>query len=327
MHRNHTQRLLVLFPGALGDFLCALPSILALCEDGEVLLVANPSALELIEPGPFRTASIHRREVADLFAAEPLRDDTRKLFGGHSIAHSWSGYGDPRFAERLAAASGGEVHIHRFRGMQPGEHASDYYARCVGRTPTPTRVWITADDEAWAAEWCRQNAPRRFVMIHPGSGAPRKNWEGFPDLARQLRSRGTDVIVMLGPAETEHPVNLWSDVSLVRNASLRKVGALLQRASLYVGNDSGISHLAATVGAPSLVLFGPASDAATWAPRGLRVEVITAPAPCERCGPDRFCMHALATEQVARAIATGLGRTYSGETVKKTSASPSSGTE
>jgi heptosyltransferase-3 len=312
MGRDNTQRLLVLFPGALGDLLCALPSILALRRDGEVLLVANPSALELVEPGPLRTASIHRREVADLFASGPLRNDTRKLFGGHSLTHSWSGYGDSRFADRLAAASGGAVQIHRFRGMQPGEHATDYYARCVGRAPAPTRVWITTDDEAWADEWCRQKAPGRFVAIHPGSGAPRKNWDGFPDLVRQLQSRGTDVIVLLGPAETERAVNLWSEVSLIRNASLRKVAALLQRASGYIGNDSGISHLAAAVGTPSLVLFGPASDAATWAPQGLRVEVITAPAPCERCGPDRFCIHVLDIEQVVRAISSDSFQTPSG---------------
>jgi ADP-heptose:LPS heptosyltransferase len=59
----------------------------------------------------------------------------------------------------------------------------------------------------------------------------------------------------------------------VRDVPLRVLGALLGRAGLYVGNDSGVSHLAAAAGAPTLALFGP-TDPAVWAPVGPAVETV-----------------------------------------------------
>jgi ADP-heptose:LPS heptosyltransferase len=56
----------------------------------------------------------------------------------------------------------------------------------------------------------------------------------------------------------------------------RALGALLRKARAYVGNDSGVSHLAAAFGAPSIVLFGP-TDPRVWAPLGPRVRTLRAP--------------------------------------------------
>ncbi|MBI4516233.1 MAG: glycosyltransferase family 9 protein [Deltaproteobacteria bacterium] len=294
------QRLLLLFPGALGDFLCALPAILAVTERcDDALLVANPLALELLEPGPFRTASIHRREVADLFGDGPLEGAARMLFAGYDLAHSWTGFGQPQFAERLRAVTGATVLVHRFRGMLPGEHAIDYYARCVGLAPASPRLWLTAADQAGAADWQqRVLGAGAFTIIHPGSGSPRKNWQGFPQLIEKLRAtRGTPMVVLSGPAEAERGSIVWPDVPVLHSAPPRRIAALLRRAALYIGNDSGISHLAAVAGTPSVVLFGT-SDPAIWAPRGPAVHIIAARQPCAACGPECFCTHRLAVEQV-----------------------------
>ncbi len=301
-------RLLLLFPGALGDFLCFLPTAMGLRQaHGETLLVANAAAVELVENGPFRTASIDRSEVADLFAGGPPSASARSLFAGFAVAHSWTGHGAPELATRLAAITGGTVRVHRFRGMHAGEHAIDYYARCAGVPPAPAAVWTTAADQAWAEEWCRANlgGAASIIVVHPGSGSPRKSWDGFPDLVRELRvrapARNAAVAVVLGPAEMERGTRAPDGVAAIRGVSLRRVAALLQRAALYVGNDAGISHLAAVVGAPTLALFGP-SDPALWAPRGRSVEVISAPTPCSRCGADRFCRHRLAPQAVLAAV-------------------------
>jgi heptosyltransferase III len=63
---------------------------------------------------------------------------------------------------------------------------------------------------------------------------------------------------------------------VARGLPLRALGALLARARLFVGNDSGVSHLAAAYGTPALSLFGP-TDPALWAPRGPRARFLQAP--------------------------------------------------
>src|SRR5262249_62383936 len=60
---------------------------------------------------------------------------------------------------------------------------------------------------------------------------------------------------------------------VARDPSLRQLAALFERATVFVGNDSGLSHLAAAVGCATLVLFGP-TDPAVWAPTGARVRVV-----------------------------------------------------
>ena len=294
---------LVLFPGALGDFICFLPALFALRQRhaGPLLVVAQPALLELVYLPHSTTAAIHRREVADLFARGPLAAETRRLFGSVACTYSWTGFDDANFSTRLAAATGGTVHVYRFRGMQAGEHASDYYARCVGsRAAHPVTV---VTDTEWVQGFVAQNglSDRKLLLIHAGSGAPAKNWQGGAQLIRYWGEHNDDAIVLLrGPAEMEsewpHP-----GVISVSGLSLPQVAALLQWSDVYLGNDSGISHLAAAVGARGAVLFGP-SDPAVWAPRGARLRVLDAPTPCPRCGPDVFCVHRLSVERVIAAL-------------------------
>jgi ADP-heptose:LPS heptosyltransferase len=66
----------------------------------------------------------------------------------------------------------------------------------------------------------------------------------------------------------------------VRFDDLYELACWLAGASLYVGNDSGITHLAAAAGAPVVALFGP-TDPAVWAPRGPRVRVVATGRPGE----------------------------------------------
>jgi hypothetical protein len=105
-----------------------------------------------------------------------------------------------------------------------------------------------------------------YAVIHPFSGSPRKNWqlEKFRGLARQLE-RTMPVRWCAGPEDP--PIE-----NAVRIDDLYELACWLAGARLYIGNDSGISHLAAAVGTPTLVLFGP-TDPTVWAPRGHHVRV------------------------------------------------------
>ncbi len=109
------------------------------------------------------------------------------------------------------------------------------------------------------------------ALLHPGAGSPAKAWPPgrFARLGRLLQEKGWEVQVLLGPVEEERgpaegffrerglpAVHLRDSLELARR---------LVRARVYVGNDSGPSHLAAALGVPSLVLFGP-TDPAVWGP-------------------------------------------------------------
>jgi heptosyltransferase III len=123
----------------------------------------------------------------------------------------------------------------------------------------------------------------KFIALHPGSGSKIKNWpiNKFEELAEKLREKGFRIVWIAGQAEED--LSSPSKDILVRNAPLPLLVHLFVRSCLYVGNDSGISHLAAACGAPSVVLFGP-SDPAVWEPLGKKVTIVFKnQAPCFPC--------------------------------------------
>lgn len=163
-----------------------------------------------------------------------------------------------------------------------GPHASDWLAQAVakvGSDPavTPPTIAATSEEEAQARPWLERLAPR-FLAIHPGSGSPRKNWaaDRFAALAERLAARQPFLLVE-GPADADAaaPASRLTSAVYPRDLPPRVLGAVLARAGVYVGNDSGVSHLAAAWGAPVLALFGP-TNPAQWAPLGPRVNVLRA---------------------------------------------------
>ena len=119
-----------------------------------------------------------------------------------------------------------------------------------------------------------------FVLVHPGSGSPTKNWpvERFARVVHALPDAlGAAPVVLAGPAEAENAERLAAALSLpasvLRDLQLTVVAGLIRHARAYVGNDSGLTHLAGLVGTPTLALFGP-TDPVMWAPLGPRVRVL-----------------------------------------------------
>jgi heptosyltransferase-2 len=175
-------------------------------------------------------------------------------------------------------------------------HAALWYAQ--GLPEVEPRPLGPTPEESSAL--LRLALPDGAVVLHPGSGSPGKNWppEAFAALARALLP-GREVIVVEGPADREAAAPALSvpGTRAVRGFPLRLLGALLGRSRLVVGNDSGVTHLAAAFGARVLALFGP-TDPAVWAPTGDLVRVLRAP------GGD---LSALGTGEVLGAAARLLG--------------------
>lgn len=121
---------------------------------------------------------------------------------------------------------------------------------------------------------------RPLVAIHPGSGGRWKCWptERFARAASMLAERAAaQLLVVSGPADDEIVQafrDSLGDTRVVEAASLpvRQLAAILARCSLFIGNDSGVTHLAAAVGCPTIALFGPTDDR-VWGPRGRHVTI------------------------------------------------------
>jgi heptosyltransferase-3 len=109
------------------------------------------------------------------------------------------------------------------------------------------------------------------IVIHPGSGSPRKNWriENYVELIGRLRKGGHDVRVLIGEVERER----WSPDVIAKLGPLKQPATCLDLmaellpACAFIGNDSGPGHLAAILGVPTLALFGP-KNPSTWRPLG-----------------------------------------------------------
>lgn len=286
---------LMIFPGALGDFLCFLPTAEAFRgrRGVAVTLVAKSAHKPLLAAGTFDFIDIDRREVSSLFASR-LEPRSRQLLGGFDRVYSWSGADDPHLRANLAAISAGPVEVFRFDAFESGVHAVDRFAKCVGVVPGPLRVAVSEEARRWAAgERRRLDIDADTLVVHAGSGSARKNWQGMSELAGLWRRRRGRVVALVGPADAE--VDFADGV--VADQPIDRVAALLQIAPFFVGNDSGISHLAGALSCRGVVLFGN-TDPSIWRPHGGDIRVVRARRVCATCDPHVFCTHRLTARDV-----------------------------
>ena len=126
------------------------------------------------------------------------------------------------------------------------------------------------------------------IIIHPGSGSRKKCWpiSNFVKVASSMDAGGKQPEFILGPAEYD----LYDILMQSRrfNANVHKIETLTELAGLlkigggFVGNDSGVSHLAAFIGLPTVAVFGP-SDPKLWKPMGRAVKVVRSDFECSPC--------------------------------------------
>jgi heptosyltransferase-2 len=124
----------------------------------------------------------------------------------------------------------------------------------------------------------------RWLALHPGSGSERKNWPEpkWRQLVGQLAGRSDwKLLIVGGESEGRRLDRLAAAappdrVAVARNFPLPDLAQLLALAAGYVGHDSGISHLAAAVDTPGLLLWGE-TRAEIWRPPSLRFELLTHP--------------------------------------------------
>jgi len=279
VNRKHVQRTLVLFPGSLGDLVCALPALETIQKQkkGDLVLAARGEALELGSFLPFvkETRSLEEQMFSHLFSSPKiLPDKAREFFSSFSRIISWYGYSRVEVAENLRSLAGDEFYSFPFFVGQEDCHAAAYYLRCVGVETLQCPVLQLSEkavqwrDHYWQQHGLETRSP--VFVIHPGSGGKNKCWksEGFQRVAHWWqKERKGRILVILGPAE-EQEIKHWQSIGdVAAQLSIWQVAALLSRAGLYLGNDSGVSHVAGAVGTRGVVLFGP-TQPQQWRPLG-----------------------------------------------------------
>jgi ADP-heptose:LPS heptosyltransferase len=295
------NKIILFRPGALGDTILAFPALAALRRafpGAEIVAVGNAPALVLAQDAGLLDAlfAFDLPWWAELFTEEGVRSpEARRVLAEADLAVLWL-----RDAEGLAARKLRALNIPTVLAApgRPAEgrriHASSYLlatlAPVLGEIPVAGgEVFLLAiwpQGKRWAKdEWHERGLMgQRVLALHPGSGSPGKCWppERFAALARRFLAEGWYVLLIEGPADKQPAAEvlraLQDDanaqhkqrVQRLVNLPVPRLAALLARATLFVGNDFGVSHLSAAVGTRTLALFGP-TDPAVWAPRGPRV--------------------------------------------------------
>ncbi len=302
-------RILVIRGGAIGDFLLTLPAIRLLRENfpaAHLEILGYRHIIALAE-GRFyadATRSIEYGPMAGFFIPRSdLAADLTEYFASFQQVVSYLFDPDGFFEANLRRA-GVKNLLPAYAKIDDSEHAARQLARplqslALFLEDQAATVHPNAEDHAFADDFLRTPKPATLgeagsfpesaaplIALHPGSGSPRKNWplENWMALGHRLLARTPRPRLLLIGGEADYAqldalIATWSDrsVQVARDLPLPHLAALLARTRLFIGHDSGISHLAAATGAPCLLLFGP-TDPAIWAPANPRVSTIVAPA-------------------------------------------------
>lgn len=280
------NRILVIRGGAIGDFILTLPAIKLLRDrfpKAHLEILGYKHIAALAEKRCYADAvrSIESASLAKFFTKNSdLPTDLLDYFGGFDLILSYL-YDPDRIFETNVKKSCGGTFLSGPSRLDNSEHAALQLARplaALGLCLTDPSAHLFPTD----ADRNAIKSLRGKLAFHPGSGSETKNWpiENWIELGNTLLARDHSLIIIAGEADTARTRQLklaWEgkQVRFAENLPLPHLAALLE-GSVFVGHDSGISHIAAAVGARCLLLFGP-TDPAIWAPANEQVVVLRAP--------------------------------------------------
>jgi hypothetical protein len=296
---NGRRKCLVLRPGALGDAILTLPAFELLRREFDWLqmeLASSPAGCRVGQlSGIFaQTRPYESPDLAALFVdgldRGGLFEDVGALVafgagGAGEIAERARDAGVPATASVDTWPEAGRGHVTQQLLERTAEAVSadlkalplempglaplpaGDYSRPEGLPALPPMA-VAPDERAWASR------PGRRVAVAPGSGSIEKCWPAanFAEACRLLAAEHrVNLMLVLGPAELEHPdireAFRATDCTVSECWSIPDLAATFAACELYLGNDSGLSHLAAWAGTQVLAVFGP-TDPGLWAPVG-----------------------------------------------------------
>lgn len=289
-------KILVIRGGAIGDFILTLPALAALRAQfpaAHLEILGYPHIAQLALAGGLvdRVQAIEARGLAGFFARDgELSEDLRDYFSEFDLIISYLYDPDEVFQANVRRCATGQFiagphrpdeqgHTHATQVfLKPLERLAIFDADAVprlmvkpvsGRFPT---IHTTPSDKQGAGS---------TIALHPGSGSERKNWpearwaELLAHLAERTEAR---LLLVGGEAEGERLQHLAAALrpsrrEVLQSRPLPELAARLQTCRVFVGHDSGITHLAAALGLPTLALWADTVEE-VWRPQGQRVTIV-----------------------------------------------------
>ncbi len=279
------EKILIIRPGALGDTLMLLPGICALKPRHRIWVAGRRPGIEFLVPyveqcfdmdqgqwhalflGPPRGEVLPPQEVELVVCFMGDRDGSiyQNLRHFYPQARIFVFPSSPRDEDRI--------------------HVAQHVARCLrsaGLALQPEAVLTIARKKPLLDDPHHQF--RNYMVLHPGSGSKKKNyseafWSRLINMIRQLQVGSTmRPLILLGPAEAEIGLGLASKArswgfQVAVSPSSADLLKIMRKARVFIGHDSGITHLAAMAGANTMAMF-KASDPIAWRPLGPKVTVI-----------------------------------------------------
>jgi ADP-heptose:LPS heptosyltransferase len=324
------KNILIWHRGALGDLLLSGPALEGLAAhypEARFSLCGSPAGLALLRQN-LRVANIWDSQASQwtplFMASSPLPSSLKSALGDIDLAVLCTPHPQPDLAGSLQEVgiksilwipSFPQHHLLPLAKFQ-ALHLSGWGIEVKQQ---PFRLNFGAEEESAARQWflsLRQEKSGPVIALAPGSGHRLKNWPlaCYQELAPRLEKElGARLLWILGPAEEGWKQQLkvngrQGERQFLDYLSLRLLASRLQLCQLHIGNDSGITHLAAATGGPTVVaIFGP-SEARIWAPPGPQVTILSSALDCAPCTRGReisctspLCLQELTVEQVMSA--------------------------
>lgn len=279
------MQLLIFRGGALGDFLLTLPAMEALRKrwpQAHITLVSKPAYGALLKTCGMihATINLESAEISSLFNRPDPSSPTPPWLTAFDHAIAWMTDPDGNFTHHLKRAIPSARLLNPVLRAFAGRHASWQLSESIISPPMPPTLLAEFYGEA------ELHPTSQTLAVHIGSGSAQKNWppQRWAEMLTTWHHRipETSILLISGEADESATEEVRTSLSAAdvpfaeaRNLPLPELAAALGRCHLYVGHDTGVSHLAAVCGVRSLWLFGP-TDPKIWAPLHANVHVLKA---------------------------------------------------
>lgn len=237
--------------------------------------------------------SVQGRACSDLFAGvDSDRGQLQAWLEVCDLAIGWMEERDGTLSERLKRVGAREAVVRSpFSPTIQATHQRDRFLEAIHETPSEGEgiaLLTVPEPLLHLGQICLDDAGfpvgSLLVVIHPGSGSAHKCVapEALASVVAAIRTSGAIPVILEGPADREPAERLMrscvSSPIVLKGLDLLTLAGVLAQASLFVGQDSGVTHMAGLIGVRTVALFGP-TDPARWAPSGTKVTVLQG-APC-----------------------------------------------
>jgi len=306
------QSILVVHQGALGDFILALPALETIRKafpHAKSVIMGYPRILELVEKRYYaeEILSIDQKGMATFFVQDGSLDfNLSQYFKAFDLVVVFGKDGEGTVIGNLRRVCLGRIlHINSFPPWDEKVHLTDHLLKQFAQYGLPAsgsnpRLHLKESDREWARDFWKSKGVTleersKVILLHPGSGSKKKVWplERFLNLAHNLQDRlNSKILIVLGPAEGPEVQRVFegkrpNEFILAKGLTLLQLASVMEGCWFFIGNDSGISHMAAALGLPTIAIFGP-TDQRVWSPRGKKTIVVQRRVHCSPCPQERF---------------------------------------